>query len=39
MTLTGHASYVMRVIQLADGRLCSSSEDKSMKLWNPSNGE
>ena len=37
--LTGHSSYVMRVIQLADGRLCSSSEDKSMMLWNPSSGE
>eukprot|EP01038_Epipyxis_sp_PR26KG_P015017 gene15017-20207_t len=30
----GHSDSVYRVIQLQDGRLCSSSYDKSLRIWN-----
>ena len=32
-TLTGHSNYVMSLVQLSDGKIASSSEDKTIKLW------
>ena len=38
-TLTGHTNNVYSVCQLADGRIVSGSEDKSIKVWDlSSNG-
>ena len=36
-TLTGHTSHVLSLIQLADGRLCSSSADFTIKVWEVDN--
>ena len=33
--LTGHADKVLSVASDTQGRLCSSSLDKSIKLWSP----
>ena len=37
-TLSGHSESVKRVIFLENGNLASASEDKSIKLWDPSTG-
>ena len=31
--LQGHTDKILSLIQLADGRICSSSSDKSIRLW------
>jgi WD40 repeat protein len=38
MTFEGHTDYLYGVIQLEDGRLCSCSRDKTIKLWNIKSG-
>jgi hypothetical protein len=37
-TLTGHSNDVLCVVQLADGRVVSGSEDKTLKVWNVNTG-
>jgi WD40 repeat protein len=39
MALTGHTSGISFLIELSDGRLCTASEDTTIKLWNSSSGE
>jgi WD40 repeat protein len=39
MELVGHSQEVCCTIQLSDGRLCTASKDKTIKLWNLSSGE
>jgi WD40 repeat protein len=36
--MKGHTKYVVDVIQLEDGRLCSCSYDRSIKLWDIGSG-
>jgi WD40 repeat protein len=38
-TLIGHTEDICAIIQLEDGRLCSCSEDKTIKLWNIQSGQ
>jgi BTB/POZ domain len=38
-TLVGHTDYIWRIIVLEDGRLCSCSSDKTIKLWSVDSGE
>jgi WD40 repeat protein len=38
-TFIGHDEFVMCAIELEDGRICSSSEDGSIRLWNAASGE
>jgi WD40 repeat protein len=33
-TLEGHTNFVTTIIQLDDGRICSCSSDKTIRLWN-----
>ncbi|MBC7792866.1 MAG: WD40 repeat domain-containing protein [Clostridia bacterium] len=37
-TLTGHTEFVGAVAALADGRLATVSDDKTIKLWDPTTG-
>jgi WD40 repeat protein len=37
-TLIGHTGPVYALAVLGDGRLASSSEDKSIRIWNPASG-
>lgn len=37
-TLAGHSEWVNDIIQLADGRICSSSGDKSVRIWDSYSG-
>ena len=37
-TIVGHADYVRCALQLADGRLVSGSEDKTLKIWDITSG-
>jgi len=37
-TLTGHSEWVNDIVQLADGRICSSSGDNSVRIWDSSSG-
>ena len=32
-TLEGHKSYIIRLTELKDGRLVSSSKDRTIKIW------
>jgi WD40 repeat protein len=36
--MKGHTYYIRGIIQLEDGRLCSCSIDKTIKLWNSGSG-
>lgn len=38
ITLNGHTSSIRQVLQLQDGRLCSWSYDRTIKLWNLASG-
>ena len=38
LTLKGHTSWVMCIIEMPDGTLVSCSEDKTIKFWNLDNG-
>ena len=38
MTLTGHSDWVTSVIQLSDGKVCSGSFDKTVKIWDLTTG-
>jgi WD40 repeat protein len=37
-TWTGHTDWVNCVMQLADGRVCSGSYDKTIKIWDVGTG-
>ena len=37
-TLAGHSEWVNDIVQLADGRICSSSGDKSVRIWDSCSG-
>lgn len=37
-TLAGHSEWVNDIVQLADGRICSSSGDKSVRIWDSYTG-
>jgi WD40 repeat protein len=39
LELLGHADTVCAIIQLTDGRLCTGSDDNTIKLWNLASGE
>ena len=36
--LTGHFSYIYSIIYLKDGKLASASEDKTIRIWDTTNG-
>jgi WD40 repeat protein len=39
ITLKGHAEYISGIIQLEDGRICSCSDDKTIKVWSIESGQ
>ena len=38
VTLSGHTSYVYSLAVLPNGHLASGSDDKTIKIWNPTDG-
>ena len=36
-TITDHAKYVISLLHLKDGRVASCSEDKTIRIYDPSN--